>query len=250
MEIVDLIFGCVGKLPEWLWFVIVGGPLLAMFLFHLSLGPRRSAQWKRIALLLGFEYNGGDNSMVRALKPVGSHIAVDGFETRVLEVLSNEERGVQRWLLDHAGSKPRTLCTVCVMRSSGLHLPYFRLLSGSSVRLPKEQVVFQEDQEFSRIFMLITDDPAAIKRLFDPLVRRHFVRLFYRCRELERANTDRLDLLMLRVSNAIGRFEVEASGDTVSVRLSRLINPQGAPEFLALTEETLQILKGKQGEMG
>jgi hypothetical protein len=51
---------------------------------------------------------------------------------------------------------------------------------------------------------------------------------------------------MLRLSNAIGRFEVEAAGDTLSVHLSRIINPCCAPEFLALTAETLQILKGKQ----
>jgi hypothetical protein len=99
------------------------------------------------------------------------------------------------------------------------------------------------------MFVLTTDNPAAIKRLFDPVLRRHFLRIFHRCREIEKSNTDWYDILMLRLSNSIGRFEVEAAGDTLSIHLSRIINPRGAPELLALTAETLQILKGKQGEM-
>ena len=93
------------------------------------------------------------------------------------------------------------------------------------------------------MFVLTTDDPAAIKRLFDATLRQHFLRMFRRCREIERSNTDWFSALMLRLSNAIGRFEVEATGDTLSVHLSRIINPRAAPAVLALTAETLQILK-------
>ena len=50
----------------------------------------------------------------------------------------------------------------------------------------------------------------------------------------------------LWMSNLISRFEVEAAGDTLSVHLSRIINPRAAPEVLALTAETLRILNAKQ----
>jgi hypothetical protein len=93
---------------------------------------------------------------------------------------------------------------------------------------------------------LTANDPAAIKCLFDPTLRRHLLLIFHRCREIEKSNANWFNILMLRLSNAIGRFEVEAAGDTLSVHLSRIINPCCAPEFLALTAETLQILKGKQ----
>jgi hypothetical protein len=72
--------------------------------------------------------------------------------------------------------------------------------------------------------------------------------MFDRCREIEKSNNDRLTIPMFRVSNAIGRFEVEASGDTLSVHLSRAINPRGAADFLALTAETLEILESAQKE--
>ena len=59
-------------------------------------------------------------------------------------------------------------------------------------------------------------------------------------------NNNWLTILMLRVSGAIGRFEVEASGDTLIIHLSRIINPQGAVDFLSVTAETLQILQNEQ----
>jgi hypothetical protein len=72
--------------------------------------------------------------------------------------------------------------------------------------------------------------------------------MFHRCREIEQLNNDWLTILMLRVSNGIGRFEVEASGDTLSLHLSRLINPRSAADFLALTAETREILQREQKE--
>lgn len=250
MEIVDLIFGFVEKFPGWLWPVILFGPILAMLVFHLSLGMRRGAIWERTAMVLGYVHHDEDTSLANTFKSLVSFLDVDGFETRSLDVLSNQADGVQKWLLDHARGKPRKLRTVCVMRTSELQLPHFRLLpTWGSLRPREEQVFFQEDPDFSRMFILTTDNPAAIKRLFDPTLRQHFLRMFHRCREIEKSNTDWFNVLMLRLPSAIGRFEVEAVGDTLSVHLSRIIDPRGAPEFLGLTAETLQILKGKQSEM-
>jgi hypothetical protein len=254
MEIVDLIFGFVEKFPGWLWPVILFGPILAMLVFHLSLGMRRGAIWERTAMVLGYVHHDEDTSLANTFKFLVSFLDVDGFETRSLDVLSNEADGVQKWLLDHASGKPRTLRTACIMRTSELQVPYFHLWQRPSLSLRlrrslQPEIVFEEDADFSRIFVLSAQNPEAVRYLCNPTVREHFKRMFHRCREIEKLNNDWLTILMLRVSNAIGRFEVEASGDTLSVHLSRIINPRGAPEFLALTAETLQILKGKQSEM-
>ena len=250
MNIVDLVFGFVEKFPGWLWPVILVGPILAMLGFHLSLGMRRGALWKRTALVLGFGHQDEDTSLSNTLKMLDSFSDVDGFKTRSLDVLTNEADGVQTWLLDHASGKPRKLRTACVMRTGNLQVPHFRLRPARGwLRTRKEQGLFQDDPDFSSMFNLTTDDPAAITRLLDPVLRQHFLRMFHRCREIEQSNADWFTVLMLRLSSAIGRFEVEAAGNNLSVHLSRIINPRGAPEFLALTTETLQILEGKQSEI-
>ena len=250
MGLVDLIFGYAERVPEWLWFVVWFGPILAMLVFHLSLGIRRGAMWKRTAVMLGYVHHDEDTGLASTFKVLVSFTDIDGFETRALDVLSHEEDGVQKWLLDHASHKPRKLKTVCVIRTRELQVPPFRLFpTRGFLRLRENQVFFQDDPDFSKMIVLTTDDPAAIKRLFDPALRQHFLRIIHRCREIEKSNTDWFDILMLQLSNAIGHFEVEAAGDTLSVHLSRIINPRGAPELLALTAETLQILKGKQGKM-
>jgi hypothetical protein len=247
MKIVDLIFGYAEKIPGWLWLVALFGPILAMLGFHLSLGMRRGAMWKRTAVVLGYVHHDEDTSLASTFQCLVSFRYVDGFETRSMDVLSNEEGGVQKWLFDHATGKPRKLRTVCVMRTSELQVPHFRLLPArGSIRPREEQVFFPDDPDFSKMFVLTANNPAAIKCLFDPTLRRHLLLIFHRCREIEKSNTNWFNILMLRLSNAIGRFEVEAAGDTLSVHLSRIINPCCAPEFLALTAETLQILKGKQ----
>ena len=200
--------------------------------------------------MLGYGYRDEDTNLANTFSSLASFSDVDGFETRSLDVLSKEADGVQTWLFDHASRKPRKLRTVCVIRARKLQVPHFRLLAtGGSLRPRDAQVSFQDDPDFSKTFVLTTDNPAAIRRLFDPALRQHFLRVYHRCRELEKSNTDWYDILMLRLSNSIGRFEVEGAGDTLSVHLSRIINPRGAPELLALTSETLQILKDKQREM-
>ena len=250
MDIVDLILGFAEKVPGWIWPVVLFGPLLAMLVFQLTLGARRRTMWQRTASLLGYAHHDEDTGLAHTFRFLVSFRDVDGFETRSLDVLSNEADGVQTWLLDHASRKPRKFRTACVMRIRELQIPHFRLLrSRGALRPQEEQVVFQNDPEFARMFVVTTDNPAATKRLFDAMLRQHFLRMYHRSREIERSNTGWFSVLMLRLSNATGRFEVEASGDTLSVHLSRIINPRAAPDLLALTAETLQILKGEHREM-
>lgn len=250
MRILDWIFGYAEKVPGWLWLVVLIGPLVAMLVFHLSLGIRRRAMWERTAAMLGYVHRDEDTNLANTFSSLASFSDVDGFETRSLDVLSKEADGVQTWLFDHASRKPRKLRTVCVIRARELQVPHFRLLqTGGPLGPGVARVSFQDDPDFSKTFVLIADNPAATKRLFDPALRQHFLRLYHRCRELEKSNTVWYDILMLRISNSIGRFEVEGAGDTLSVHLSRIIDPSGAPELLALTSETLQVLKGKQGEV-
>jgi hypothetical protein len=250
MRIVDWIFGYAERVPGWLWLVVLIGPLLAMLVFHLSLGIRRRAMWERTAVMLGYVHRDEDTNLANTFNSLASFADVGGFETRSLDVLSKEENGVQTWLFDHASRKPRKFRTVCVIRACELQVPHFRLLqTGCLLGQGEAWVSFQDDPDFSKTFVLTTDNPAAIKRLFDPELRQHFLRIYRRCRELEKSNTDWYEILMLRLSNSIGRFEMEGAGDTLSVHLSRIIDPSGAPELLALTSETLQVLKGKQGEV-
>ena len=56
MDIVDLVFGFFEKLPipGWLWVVGFFGILMAVLVFHLSLGVRRNSMWERAALIISF----------------------------------------------------------------------------------------------------------------------------------------------------------------------------------------------------
>jgi len=101
--------------------------MLAMLGFHLSLGMRRGAMWKRTAVVLGYVHHDEDTSLASTFPVPRSFRYVDGFETRSMDVLSNEEGGVQKWLFDHALANPASF-DVCVMRTSELQVPHFRLL--------------------------------------------------------------------------------------------------------------------------
>jgi hypothetical protein len=252
MDIVDLVFGFFEKLPipGWLWVVGFFGILLAMLVFHLSRGVRRNSMWERAALIISFKHRDEDTSLAGNFKFLDSLLDVDGFNTRSLDVLTGEWAGRQTWLLDHSsGSKQRKFRTVCIMRSNQIRVPHFHLYQRGGhwfLQPSRPEIVFQEDRDFSRIFVLSAENSEVVRNLFVPGVREHFKRLFNRCREIERMNNNWLMILMLRVSGAIGRFEVEASGDTLIIHLSRIINPQGAVDFLSVTAETLQILQNEQ----
>ena len=252
MEIVDSVFGFIEKLPipGWLLVVVFFGFLLAMLIFHLSLGVRRDSMWKRAAVIIGFKHRDEDTSLARNFEFLDSLSDVDGFQTRSLDVLTGEWAGRKTWLLDHSsGSKQKKFRTVCIMRSNQTRVPHFHLYQRVGHRLfqpSRPEIVFQEDKDFSHIFALSAENPEVVRNLFVPWVREHFKRLFNRCREIERTNNNWLTILMLRVSGAIGAFEVEASGDTLAIHLSRIINPQGAADFLSVTTETMEILQNEQ----
>ncbi|MGD0917321.1 MAG: hypothetical protein ABSB22_12780 [Thermodesulfobacteriota bacterium] len=255
MEIIGSVFDFIEKLPVpmWLWPAGLFAFLLAMLVFHLTLEVRRGSMWKRAAMTLGFEHRDEDTSLADRFKFLVSFYDVGGFDTRSFDVLTGESASAQTWLLDHGSGKPRTLRTACIMRTSELQAPYFHLWQRPSLSLRlrrplQPEIVFEEDADFSHIFVLSAENPEAVRNLFVPVVREHFKRIFHRCREIEKLNNDWLTILMLRVSNGIGRFEVEASGDTLSVHLSRIINPRGAADFLALTAETREILQREQNE--
>ena len=250
MGLVDVISSLVEKTPGWLWFVILLGPVIAMLYYHLSLGVRRAAEWERTAMVLGYVHHDEDNRLANTFKSLASFSDVDGFQTRSLDVLSKDANGTHIYLLDHASGTPRKLRTTCVIRTGELQVPRFRLLPArKNLRLLKGQVHFQEDPEFSKRFVLTADDPEAIKRLFDPAIRHQFLEIYGRCRAIEKANTDWFSRLMLMLSNAVGCLEIEAACDTLCIHLSLIINPRGAPEFLAGTEETLRILKSRLSEV-
>jgi hypothetical protein len=254
MEIIGSIFEFIEKLPfpMWLWPVGFFAFLLAMLVFHLTLGVRRGSMWKRAAMTLGYGHCDEDASLAGRFNFLDSFIDVDGFATRSLDVLTGESAGAKTWLLDHSsGSKARKLRTACIMRTNDLRVPHFHLCQRGGLHLlqpSRSEVVFHEDVDFSHAFVLLAENPEAVRNLFVPVVREHFKRIFHRCREIEKLNNDWLTTLMLRVSGAIGRFEVEASGDTLSVHLSRIINPRGATDLLALTAETREILQREQKE--
>jgi hypothetical protein len=254
MEIVDSVFELFDKLPipMWVWPAAFFAFILAMLIFHLTLGVRRDSMWERASMMLGFEHRGEDASLAGNFKFLDSFLDVDGFNTRSLDVLTGELDGTPTWLFDHSSGSPRKFRTACVMRNNQLRVAHFHLYQRGNLRTLRPSrplVVFPEDSTFSQNFVLSAENPEAVRRLFVPGVREHFQRMFRQCQEIERLNNNWLTILMLRVSGAIGRFEVEASGDILSVHLSRIIDPSGAADFLALTSETLKILQHEQEEI-
>ncbi len=244
MEIADFVFGAFEKLPSGLVPLVGIGAILGMLAFHLSLPIRRRARWQEAAFQLGLSHVDEDPSLSTKFGSLLSFLDVDGFQTRSLDVLTGQLAGIQVWLLDHAtGSRPRRLQTACVHRTEQLHLTPFRLIARRSLRRHSGfEVDFQDDPDFTRTFVLYGEDAEALRWLFDPALRTGISALFARLREIERQYNDRLTVAMLRISNSFGLLQLEAAGNTVALHLSRLIDPRGAADFLAVADEITRLL--------
>ena len=244
MWIADLVFGTIEKLGGgWFVLVILLAPALIMLVTYLPWWIRRGPMWQRAATIIGFTYHNEDTSLASKFNLFDSFSDIDGFRDSYLNVLSGESSGVPTWLLDHTTDKKK-LRTTCIMQASDLKLPQFRLLKRNRVMRP--EIEFKDDPEFSRTFALYGKDPEDMRWLFEPMLREHFKGMFRRCSEIERSSNPRLINLMLHALNSVGNFEVEASGDTLIVHLSRAIDPGGARDFLSAVTETLDALRHRQ----
>ena len=97
---------------------------------------------------IGFTYSGEDvllGSEFRSLEPF---LSVDGFKTRCSHVFTHKLAGVTTWLLDHSTdystSKQKgrvKVRTACILRTSDLKVPYFRLLQKRRLYMRKRQEV-------------------------------------------------------------------------------------------------------------
>jgi hypothetical protein len=128
MEIVDSVFELFDKLPipGWVWPAAFFAFILAMLIFHLTLGVRRNSMWERASMMLGFQHR-SDASLAANFKFLNSFLDVDGFNTRSLDVLTGELSGTPTWLFDHSSGSPRQFRTACLMRNNQLRVPHFHL---------------------------------------------------------------------------------------------------------------------------
>jgi hypothetical protein len=246
-EIVDTLVGVYEKLTSGLVPLVLLGALLALSAYHLSSHVRRRKRWQETATLLGLSHTAEDLSLWEEFQFLVSFYDLDGSRTRSLNVCTGESSGMKVWLLDHAtGKKRRRFQTACIHRTDRLNLPHFQLFARTGLRVHRKyDVDLPDDPGFIRTFVLSGKDPEALRRFFDPMLRTRLGVLFARLREIERLYNDSPMESMLRIDSP-GSLQLEASGDTVALHLSRLIAPRGAADLLPVADEITSLLMSCQ----
>jgi len=245
-SLVDLVFGTFEKLSgPSVVLILIFGVAPSLLILHLVWWVRRPSAWQRIAKAAGFRYNSSDVKLPRNLSQI-DFISSGRRDARCVNVMTREVDGIWECLFDHTTglrSKGQTRNrTAYAAKVGNLRLPEFRLLQGPCPRGLDKVVKFEYDQDFSRAFTVQSSDPDTTRRLFDQKVRQHFTYLLRECGELERKSNRGLTRVIVRLTTGVGLFEVEGGNDTLVIHLSRYIQPEDAPQFLKLCEQTLAML--------
>ncbi len=246
-SLVDLVFGTFEKLSgPWVVLVLIFGVAPFLLILHVVWWVRRAPAWQRIAKAAGFRYHSSDVKLPRHLSQIA--FISSGGDARCVNVMTREVDGIWECLFDHTTglrSKGQTRNrTAYVAKVGNLGLPEFRLLQGRFPRWLDQVVKFEYDPDFSRAFTVQASDPDTTRKLFDQKVRQHFTYLLSECGELERKSNRGLTRVIVRLTTGVGKFEVEGGNDILVIHLSRYIQPEDAPEFLKLCEQTLATLRG------
>jgi len=120
MEILDLVFGWISALPGWFIPAAIVTLLVLRVVLHLRSWIGRGIAWETMARQLGLQYR-SDMSDLSSRFPALTTLAT-ASGTRWVNVLQGESDEFHVCFADRCGS-PAVNRTVCILRSSELHLP-------------------------------------------------------------------------------------------------------------------------------
>lgn len=190
---------------------------------------KRSRALAEAAALMGFSHEDADDTFPSRYQQF--EIFTRGYGKRATNIMKGNTMQAEAVVLDYrfttgAGKSSSTHHqTICLLRSPELELPHFWLRRefGLVDRIVEvftgQDIDFEEDPEFSTKIALRGESVEAVRRLFRPEVRAHFLRY-----------ADRSD-------------KFEGRDDTLLVDCSRLVKPAELRDILVELSETVGILK-------
>lgn len=156
--------------------------IIAIVYRAISEKKRRKA-WEEVAGQLGFTYS-RDMTQLRSMETSGFKLFSLGRSHRVQSVIRGENGGITIVLADYcyvtgSGKNSTTHSqTVCLLQAVALDLPHFylrpemKLFSFLQTLFSGNDIDFDDDPEFSNMFILQGEDEEAIRRIFSSDVRR------------------------------------------------------------------------------
>lgn len=203
--------------------------IVAAIVLSVRAARRRREALAESAALMGFSYEESDDSFPARYQQF--EIFTKGHSRRATNILKGKTLRAEACALDYryitGGGKHSSIHhqTVCILRSPALALPRFALRRefGLVDRIVEaftgQDIDFEEDPEFSKKIALRGEDAEAVRRLFRPEVRAHF----------------------LRCAESASRFE--GRGDTLLVDCGTLVKPDEVRDLLVELSETVGVLE-------
>jgi hypothetical protein len=214
-----------------LFIVAVAVPMLLYRLWWVW--RKRRQLWEAVAVELGLSLTIDDRQLH------GRHADLSFFrvgrDRRARVALRGERSGGDVCLADYqyttgSGKSTRTTAqTVCLVGTPGVKCPHVLLrrerpiLDALAQAFGGQDIDFDDDERFSKAFVLRGEDDAAVRELLDFETRQELLPLAER------------------------GVQLEACGDTLLVRTGRLIDPAAARELLQQALDLARILQRRRG---
>ncbi len=156
---------------------------IGMIIYSYLNEKKRTQAWKDIAEQLGFTYS-TDLSELRREKAGSFKLFSHGRSHRVRNLIEGENGGIKVILADYSyvtGSGKNSTThnqTVCLLQAGALRLPHFylcpeiRLFSFLQTLFSGKDIDFDDDPEFSNMFILQGENEEEIRNVFSSGVRR------------------------------------------------------------------------------
>jgi hypothetical protein len=207
--------------------------LIALFMLAAAIigyvqEKKRTEQWQQVAQQLGLPFLGERDDLLARLASM--RIFQRGSDRTIRNVVAGEMGPVRITLGDFryttgSGKNRRThLFTVCIVENDALEVPacYLRperrFLDSLGSLFGGQDIDFEEDEEFSRSFVLQGESEAAVRELFTAEVRAWFC------------------------ANPVANLQFEARGNTLALHTGRRYPPDEVTQLLQWALEITKVL--------
>jgi hypothetical protein len=209
-------------------FAIIALFMLAAAIIGYVQEKKRTEQWQQVAQQLGLPFLGEREDVLARLSSM--RIFQRGSGRTIRNVVAGEMGPVRVTLGDFryttgSGKNRRTHhFTVCIVENDALQVPacYLRperrFLDSLGSLFGGQDIDFEEDEEFSRSFVLQGDSEAAVRELFTADVRAWFC------------------------DNPVANLQFEARGNTLALHTGRRYPPDEATQLLQRALEITKVL--------
>lgn len=214
-----------------LLFSCIGGFIIISIVVGFVSERRRHEQWQRVARELSLPFLGNDDDLLSRVS--GMKLFQQGRNRQFRNVIAGDMGPVRVALGDFqyktgSGKNESThRFTTCIIQNDALDLtacylrPEHRWLDAIGSLFGGQDIDFEEDDQFSRKFVLQGASEAEVRRLFDADVRAWFC------------------------ENSLPHMQFEARGNTLALHTGNRFPPDQSPKLLQMALEITKVL-GRQ----